>query len=125
MSPSDYIDRRRRIFRRRAAYGEEHEVVAQAVEVLGLDATDPEVDHRLVDLYRALRISASTNGMVYLSKKHQHFLAQAIYLLERNTDAITFTKVYVGAVVDRLRLMRCGLRDGHRVRDCGQRVDPS
>jgi len=43
--------------------------------------------------------------MVYLSAKHRQFLEQAIYLLERKTDAITYICLYISAVADRLCLM--------------------
>jgi hypothetical protein len=50
---------------------------------LTLDPADSEVDHPLVGLYRALRFSAMTNAMVYLSAEYKLLLAEAIGRLER------------------------------------------
>jgi len=58
MAPDSSTDRLQNILQRGSAFGEEHDAVGQAVRVLGLDAANPEVDHPLVDLYRALRIAS-------------------------------------------------------------------
>jgi hypothetical protein len=49
---------------------------------LGVDPDDPQVDHPLADLYRALHLSAAGNGMIYLSIRHGELLNVAIRRLE-------------------------------------------
>ncbi len=64
------------------AYPDEREDVALALGVLKLDAGDPDIDHPLVELYRALHFSAGSNQLVYVGRAHRDALLEAAEELE-------------------------------------------
>ena len=74
-------ERLRRMITRGCVWSDEHADIKLAVDALGLDPADPDVDHPLVDLYRALLLSARLNEMLYLSVEHKRWLAGCVDLL--------------------------------------------
>ena len=62
---------------------DERDDIKLSVDALKLDPADPDVDHPLVDLYRALHLSARTNEMVYLSAEHKQLLADCVDLMTK------------------------------------------
>ena len=44
---------------------------------------NPDVDHPLVEQYRALHFSSRTNNMIYLSAEHKLLLLEALNKIER------------------------------------------
>ena len=74
------IDRLTKIINRKCLWPDEREDVLVACKAIGIDPYDPEVDHHLADLYRALHINEN-NEMIYLSPQHTVFLNIAIEIL--------------------------------------------
>ncbi len=105
MSQTTITDHLRFILKRGSAFCADHAAVAAAVRVLGLDATDPQLDHPLMDLAKALKLRAAPDDMIRVNAQQRYYLEQAIFLLERNIDALTLTRLQLGATADRLRLM--------------------
>lgn len=67
------LDRLHLINKHSWAWPDERDDIVLALQVfslVSLGPADSEVDHPLVDLYRALHFPARTNKMVYLSMKH-------------------------------------------------------
>jgi hypothetical protein len=100
------------IIHRGAAYGQEHESIAQALQALGITPADFEIDHPLIDLYLALLISARFNGLVYLHRPQRKALRKAIKRMKREHEHkplagfSEFVKpLRRQATADRLRLM--------------------
>ncbi len=50
--------------------------------VVVINPADPDVDHPLADLYRALYLSADSNGILYLSREDRHLLNEAAIKIE-------------------------------------------
>ena len=76
-------ERLRRMAERLLAFPDEREDVALALDALRLDARDPDSDHPLIELYRALHFSAGSNQMVYVGLAHRDALLEAAMELEQ------------------------------------------
>jgi hypothetical protein len=51
--------------------------------VLGVDPADPDVDHQLADLYRALHFSTRMNEMVYMSVEYKIIFKAYVKMIEK------------------------------------------
>jgi hypothetical protein len=71
------------MIQRSCPWPDERDDIALALQALSLDPAEPEVDHPLVELYRALHFSARSNSIIYLSAEHKRLLTDCVLLLSR------------------------------------------
>ncbi len=76
-------ERLRRMVDRGCAWPDERGDIKLALDALKLDPADPDVDHPLIDLYRALLLSARTSEMMYLSAEHKRLLTDCVDLMTK------------------------------------------
>jgi hypothetical protein len=72
-------DRLRLMTTRSCVFADEREDVAFALLVFGLDPTNPEADHPLIDLYIALIFVSGSSGSIHLDREHKRWLSEAYH----------------------------------------------
>ena len=77
------VDRHPPIMIRGCVWPDERDDIKLALDTLELDPADPDLDHPLVDLYRALHLSARTNEMMYVSAEHKRLLTDCVDLMSK------------------------------------------
>jgi hypothetical protein len=74
-------DRLHLIVNRSCAWPDERDDISLALQVLSLNPAAPDIDHPLVDLYKALHLSVRLNEMVYLSAENKRFLTLGLNMM--------------------------------------------